>query len=93
MGTLREVLERGGGVWDPQVCDPKWPDQIFPTVNFVFSHGGPFGLRGGGGYPGVRPIYYVPGGPGPMVVTHSNTSLAHDVCVCVCVCMTGAERV
>ena len=26
----------------------KWPDQIFPTVNFVFSHDGPFGLEGGG---------------------------------------------
>ena len=27
----------------------KGPNQIFPTVNFVVSHGGPFGLGGGGG--------------------------------------------
>ena len=26
----------------------KWPDQIFPVVNFVFSHDGVFGLEGGG---------------------------------------------
>ena len=32
---------------------PKWPDQIFPVVNFLFSHNGYFGRvqdgRGGGG--------------------------------------------
>ena len=27
----------------------KWPDQIFPVVNCVFSRDGPFGLGGGGG--------------------------------------------
>ena len=27
----------------------KWPDQIFPIVNFVFSHYGHFGLGRGGG--------------------------------------------
>ena len=27
----------------------KWPDHIFPTVNFVFSDDGPFGLGGGEG--------------------------------------------
>ena len=28
----------------------KWPEQIFPIVNFAFSHYGHFGLgRGGGG--------------------------------------------
>ena len=26
----------------------KWPDKIFPMVNFIFSHDGHFG-RGGGG--------------------------------------------
>ena len=30
------------------VCQ-KWPDQIFPMVNFVFSHDAHFGLWGGGG--------------------------------------------
>ena len=30
----------------------KWPDQIFPMINFVFSHCGHFewgGVQGGGG--------------------------------------------
>ena len=27
----------------------KWPDKIFPIVNFVFPCDGPFGLEGGGG--------------------------------------------
>ena len=27
----------------------KWPDNIFPTVKFVFPHDGHFGLGGGGG--------------------------------------------
>ena len=51
---------RGGGrgweVWDSKICGPRWPDQIFPTVNFVFSHfclgaGGPGGGPWGGGHP------------------------------------------
>ena len=43
----------------------KWPEQIFPTVNFGFSHFGlGWGSRGGGGYP-----------PRRMVYGHSNTSL------------------
>ena len=34
----------------------KWPDQIFPIVNFVFSHYDHFGLgRGGGGFGGGVP--------------------------------------
>ena len=34
----------------------KWPDQIFPIVNFVFSHYGHFGLgRGAGGFGGGVP--------------------------------------
>ena len=34
----------------------EWPDQIFPIVNFVFSHYGHFGLgRGGGGFGGGVP--------------------------------------
>ena len=38
----------------------KWPDQIFPTVNFVFSHDGHFGLgRGGGGFGGGPPPWFL----------------------------------
>ena len=51
------LLERGGkgGVWDPKVCVPKMAPQDFP--NFVFSHDGHFGLRGGGGgQAGVPPF-------------------------------------
>ena len=45
----------------------KWPDQIFPIVNFVFSHDGHFGLgRGGGGFGG---------GPPPLVFNYSKEAL------------------
>ena len=55
------LLSRGGeggrGFWTQNLVYQKWPDQIFPIVNFVFSHYGHFGLgRGGGGFGGgVRP--------------------------------------
>ena len=42
----------GGGVWDPTVGVRKWPDRMFPLVNFVFSHDGHFGLGGRGVGPG-----------------------------------------
>ena len=46
----------------------KWPDQIFPIVNFVFSHYGHFGLgRGGGGFGG--------GVPPPLVFNYSKEAL------------------
>ena len=51
------LLSRGGdggrGFWTQNLVYQKWPDQIFPIVNFVFSHDGHFGLgRGGGGFGG-----------------------------------------
>ena len=50
-GLQEDVLEGGGegGVWDQ-----KWPNKIFPFVNFGFSHCSHFG-RGapGGGTPPV----------------------------------------
>ena len=54
------LLSRGGGggegVLDPNLVYQKWPDQIFPSVNFVFSDYGHFGLgRGGGGVGGGVP--------------------------------------
>ena len=46
----------------------KWPDQIFPIVNFVFSHYGHFGLgRGGGGFGGAPPP--------PLVFNYSKEAL------------------
>ena len=46
----------GGGVWTQNLVYQQWPDQIFPIVNFVFSHYGHFGLgRGGGGFGGGVP--------------------------------------
>ena len=46
----------------------KWPDQIFPIVNFVFSHDGHFGLgRGEGGFGG--------GVPPPLVFNYSKEAL------------------
>ena len=45
----------GGGFGTQKFVSKKWPDQILPIVNFLFSHDGHFGLRGGGGYGGARP--------------------------------------
>ena len=44
-----------GGSGTQNYVDQKWPDQIFPMVNFVFSHDGHFGLEGGGGSRGGYP--------------------------------------
>ena len=54
------LLSRGGeggrGFWTQNLVYQKWPDQIFPIVNFVFSHYGHFGLgRGGRGFWGSPP--------------------------------------
>ena len=38
----------GGGSGTQNFVHQKWPDKIFPTVNFVFSHDGPSGLGRGG---------------------------------------------
>ena len=56
----RASFEQGGGggrgFWTQNLVYQKWPDQIFPIVNFVFSHYGHFGLgRGGGGFGGGPP--------------------------------------
>ena len=40
----------GGGAGTQKCVYRQLPDQIFPTVNFVFSRDDHFGL-GGGGYP------------------------------------------
>ena len=48
--------EGGRGFWTQNLVYQKWPDQIFPVVNFVFSRDGHFGLgRGGGGFGGGVP--------------------------------------
>ena len=49
----RASFEQGGGrggrgFWTQNLVYQKWPDQIFPIVNFVFSHDGHFGLGSGG---------------------------------------------
>ena len=56
----------GGGDGTQNFVYKKWPDKMFPIVNFVFSHDGHFGP---GGVRGGDP-------PPPMVYGHSNTSLA-----------------
>ena len=51
-GGGRVLLKGRGGVWNPNVqknVNHKWPDKIFPFVNFAVSHDGHFGLEGGGG--------------------------------------------
>ena len=37
----------------------KWPDQIFPIVNFVFPHYGHFGLGRGGRGGGDPPPWFL----------------------------------
>ena len=59
--------EGGRGFWTQNLVYQKWPDQIFPIVNFVFSHYGHFGLgRGGGGFGG---------GPPTLVFNYSKEAL------------------
>ena len=41
-------MRRGGGSGTQHFVYQKWPDKIIPTVNFVFSHDGHFGLDPGG---------------------------------------------
>ena len=65
------LLSRGGeggrGFWTQNLVYQKWPDQIFPLVNFVFPRNGHFGLgRGGGG---------LGGGPPPLVFNYSKEAL------------------
>ena len=89
-GGARLLLSRGGGeggrgVWTQNLVYQKWPDQIFPIVNFVFSHYGHFGLgRGGGGFGGGPPppwfliILKKPwGGGGHNGAEQSSASLKH----------------
>ena len=52
-GVGQGSIRRGGG--GGEGVYQKWPDQIFPTVNFVFSHDGHFGLGGGVQGGGVTP--------------------------------------
>ena len=72
-GLARASFEQGGGggegFWTQNLVYQKWPDQIFPIVNFVFSHYGHFGLgRGGGGFGGGVP-------PPPLVFNYSKEAL------------------
>ena len=58
------LLSRGGGggrgFWTQNLVYQKWPDQIFPIVNFIFSRDGHFGLGGrGGGFGGGPPLWFL----------------------------------
>ena len=71
------LLSRGGeggrGFWTQNLVYQKWPDQIFPVANFVFSHDGHFGLgRGGGGFWGRAPHP-------PLVFNYSKEALVGTV--------------
>ena len=64
-GAVVEGGERGP--WGPKkFVYQKWPDHTSPTVNFVVSRDGPFGLAGGG-VQGGCPEFSLRGG-GPMGV-------------------------
>ena len=58
----------GGGASGTQKAYQKGPDQIFPTVNFVVSHDGPFGLGGGGAPMGYGHNTSLDTGPGTTSV-------------------------
>ena len=67
------LLSRGGeggrGFWTQNLVYQKWPDQIFPIVNFVLSRDGHFGLgRGGEGVLGE-------GSPPAFVFNYSKGAL------------------
>ena len=49
MDVVRLTLgeEKGGGAGTQKFVYPKWPDQIFPFVEF--PHDGHFGVRGSNG--------------------------------------------
>ena len=64
-GGIRAGGGGGGGSGAQKFVHQKWPDKIFPTANFVFSHNVHFGLGGRG----------LPPPPPPAVCGHSNTSL------------------
>ena len=64
VGGGRASFEQGRegwrGFWTQNLVYQKWPDQIFPIVNLVFSHYGHFGLRrGGGGFGGGPPPWFL----------------------------------
>ena len=60
-GAASEVPSLRPGGWGHKFVYQKWPDQVFPFVNFVFSNDGHFGL----------------GCCQPTVVSRSNLSLRH----------------
>ena len=77
-GEAGLLLSRGGeggrGFWTQNLVYQKWPDQIFPIVNFVFSHYGHFGLgRGGRGFWGRGP-------PPPWVLIILKKPWGEGVC-------------
>ena len=91
----RASFEQGGGkggrgFWTQNLVYQKWPDQIFPIVNFVFSHYGHFGLgRGGGGFGGGVPppswfliILKKPCLPPPDTCPSGSACASGHRCVC-----------
>ena len=83
------LLSRGGrGTWTQNLVYQKWPDQIFPIVNFVFSHHGHFGLgRGGGGFGEGPPPWFLiilkkPWGGGGIKAKRIRRLVLPGVCTC-----------
>ena len=86
-GEPQGSIRRGrGGVWDPKVCVPEWPNKIFSIVSFVFPTvvtsvwGGGGGQAGGGGI-GTRPWWLALLGCGgaywPLVLEPSAMTSRH----------------
>ena len=80
------LLSRGGeggrGFWTQNLVSQKWPDQIFPIVNFVFSHYVTLVWGGGEG---------VLGNP-PLVFNYSKEALAVGDTRCGCGFITERLR-
>ena len=66
------LLSRGGeggrGFWTQNLVYQKWPDQIFPIVNFVFFQWPLWSGEGGRGFWGRAP-------PPPLIFNYSKEAL------------------
>ena len=81
----------------------KWTDQVFPSVNFVLSHDGHFGLGGGGGVAGGTGFWGRPAPPHPLyrrrhtcfpgLGTVRTGGTVEEECVTFVVSYNGSDRV
>ena len=76
---MRREGDGGGSLGSKSFLCQKWLNQIFPMVNFAFSHDGHFGLgeRGGSSY-GYQTFQYVRGQASPLASTAKGLTPWHQ---------------